>query len=262
MKIAVCLSGQPRTIAYTAENIKHYFSEYEVDYFCHAWNYNTYKRKKENAAENEQPVYWENDTLEDYDQIHSDISRLNPRHLVISDKRTLSKILPWSSLFYSCMMANHYKKMYEYQNNFRYDLVFRARFDTVFNPNCKFIIHPEFDKDNYLDIYGLFKSRESNEYNRINVSDYLFYGSSTAMDLISDVFKYVYRENFMKQDDCVILGPGTIISEVCNNFNIYFKILLNKYYIDNTIYRKEMIPLNPMTEYDRIRSFNQSFYKI
>lgn len=261
MKIAVCLSGQPRTIEYTAENIKLYFSEHEVDYFCHTWNYNTYKRKKEDSAVNEQPVYWENDTVEDSTQIRSNISKLNPKHLVISDKRELTQILPWSSLFYSCMMANHYKKMYEYQNNFRYDLVFRARFDTVFNPSSRFIVHPEFDKDNYLDIYGLFKSREASEFNRINVSDYLFYGSSTAMDLIADVFKYIYRKPSIKLDDCTALGPGTTISEICNKLNIYFKEL-NKYYIDNSIYRKEMIPLNPMTEYEKIRSFNQSFYKV
>ncbi len=43
MKIAVCLSGQPRTVRYAAKSIINYFSgDYEVDYFCHSIDNNTF----------------------------------------------------------------------------------------------------------------------------------------------------------------------------------------------------------------------------
>lgn len=258
MRIAVCLSGQPRTVEYTVENIKNYFSDYEVDYFCHAWNYNTYKRKKENTNPNEQPIYWEDDTLEDVNQIHNHLLKFNPKQIAIEGNNKLPIKWWYSSMFYSMMMANHYKKLYELQHNFRYDLVFRARYDSVFNPMYKFKPHPDFDKDNYLDVYGLFKERMFEEFNRLNLSDYMFYGSSTAMDFICDAYRHLYR-TFAREDNWDPLGPGTLMSDICDKYNFNFRAL-DKFWIDNSIYRKEMIPIDAMQNYEDIRKFNNSFY--
>ena len=163
MKIAICLSGQPRTIDYSAPNILQYFSgEHEYDFFCHAWNYNTYKRKKSNPAPGEHPVYWDEDTLVDTAWIEEKINSYKPKKFAVESVHALNPLLarltghrmrfPWDSLTYSIMCANNLKKQYEIENNFRYDFVVRSRYDMIFNPNTRFALNGYADKNNHLDI--------------------------------------------------------------------------------------------------------------
>lgn len=258
MKIAVCLSGQPRTIKYTTENIKLYFSEHDTDFFCHAWDYNTYKRKNLSQGSNNliDGIYWEEDSPADIQEVIYALNTLLPKKTVIEGLKSLPHTMEWSSMFYSLMMANHYKKIYEKENNFRYDLVFRARYDTIFNPAGKLQVPMGiYDKDNYLDVYGLFRNRMASEYSRMNLSDYCFYGSSTAMDILCDTYKYAYR-NIRRKDDWCPLGPGTMLSEICDTYNIDF---IGKVF-SCSIYRKEMIPKDSIEDYREISEFSNSFY--
>ena len=80
MKIAVCLSGQPRVIEYAIPSILNFFSgEYEFDFFCHSWNYNTYKRKRDNPGIGEFPIWWEDDEEVDIAQLEQSLLRFNPK---------------------------------------------------------------------------------------------------------------------------------------------------------------------------------------
>lgn len=247
MKIAVCLSGQPRTLKYTVDNIKKFFSNHDTDYFCHAWDYNTYKRKNtENGG-----IWWESDTSADLEEFYTAVNKLSPKKIVVESKNDLPIMAEWSSLFYSMMMSNHYKKVFERDNNFRYDFVFRATYQTLFSPDCQF--EPVGNKENYLDVYGIFRNRMYYEFNRMNISDHFFYGSSTAMDVFCDLYKYFYPQfNKIRGDDRGALGPGTMLSEhCCERYNIDFVVSM----IRNTNYRKEMIPKDGILDFEEIERF-------
>jgi hypothetical protein len=264
MRIAVCLSGQPRVIESIIPSLLHFFSgEHEYDFFCHAWDYNTYKRLKKTPVSGEWPVEWGQDEQVDVDELTHILSRLNPKKCVVDSKNVLSNHrFAWDSLFYSIMYANHLKKQYEIENNFRYDFVVRSRYDIVFHPSLKFILTAAANTDNYLDIYFTNTNRMDYEYNRINASDTVFYGSSMAMDIISDVHRDIYYKLLQKRlDDWECLGPGTSLSDYAEDRNLRL-ISLPAGEVYETVYREEMAPLDPITNWDKIKQYNDSFYKI
>jgi hypothetical protein len=263
MKIAICLSGQSRVIEYVIPSILAFFSGgYEFDFFCHTWNYNTYKRKLENPNIGQFPCWWEGDVEIDPVEVGNIISRLNPKKYVIHGKEVLGDHrFVWDSLTYSMMYANHLKKQYEIENNFRYDFVLKTRYDTIFDPNKKFVLNRHADRDNYLDLYCVHDGRMNYEYNRINTSDTIIYGSSMAMDIVSDLYRKIWiMKRNERADDNERLGPGSSISDLAEDRNLRFTPIQEE--LPDTVYRKEMIPLDPLQNFQMMRDFNNSLYEI
>mgnify|MGYP003349501964 CR=1 FL=1 len=260
MKIAVCLSGQPRVIETILPSLLNYFSgEDEYDFFCHSWNYNTYKRLKKNPIPGEWPVEWGDDEAVDEMHLQHVLNNLNPKKCVIEGKEVLGDRFGWDSLFYSMMYANHLKKQYEIEHNFRYDFVIKTRYDIVFYPGSPFKIHKSASPDNYLDAYFCHTSRMDYEYNRVNASDTIFYGSSTAMDILSDIYKDLYMQARIKRaDDWSCLGPGTNLSEYAENRNM--RLIPTE--IHETVYRDEIVPMDPITHWNEVQEYNNLFYKV
>lgn len=262
MKIAVCLSGLPRVIEYAAPSILNFFSgEHEFDFFCHTWDYNSYKRKKEDSGLGEFPIWWEEDVKVDVEQLKKSLSIFNPKKYVIQGVEVLGGRFIWDSLMYSLMYANNLKKQYEIENNFRYDFVVKTRYDTVFSPEHKFKLNSRADRNNYMDSFCIHNARMPYEYNRVNISDNLFYGTSLGMDMICDVYRHVYKKTKnIRLDDWEYLGPGSYIADYTEDRNM--RLIAAQLELKETIYRKEMIPLDPMTNFPELREFNQSMYKI
>ena len=262
MKIAVCLSGQPRVIDYAAPSILNFFSgEHEFDYFCHSWDYNSYKRRKENPDIGEFPVWWEDDEKVDRNQLISSLFLFNPKKHAIHGAEVLGKRFIWDSLMYSLMYANYLKKQYEIENNFRYDIVVRSRYDIIFPANNRFVVNKLASKDNYLDLFTIHAGRMTYEYNRVNASDQLFYGSSLGMDMLCDTYRHIYtRLKDMRLDDLDYLGPGTYISDFAEDRNLRLTPVYRE--LSSTVYRKEMIPSDPINNFEEHRIFNDSLYKI
>lgn len=135
MKIAICLSGQPRWIDVGLGNLLSVFSNYDCDYFVHTWWDNNLSRKKTYLSSNRAFV-WEENTLDKIVKI------LHPKILMHETPKTFEIFNdvdyetkdPNSthSMFYSIMMSNRLKKLFELSNNFEYDLVVRCRFDIEF----------------------------------------------------------------------------------------------------------------------------------
>jgi hypothetical protein len=263
MKIAVCLSGQPRVLEYALPSIQDFFSgNYEFDFFCHAWNYNTYKRLNTNAGVGEQPVYWTGDEPVDVKHLEQLLLKLNPKKYAIQGPEVLdNRRFGWDSLFFSLMYANYLKKSYEIENDFRYDFVVRTRYDITYFPKRRFQLTALANKDNYHDIYHLHCNRMSYEYNRINASDTVFYGSSLAMDFMSDVYRDINAKSKLRRlDDNECLGPGTSISDFGDDRNMRAVSIIGEIY--EAVYRPEVAPANPMTDFDNIRKFNDTFYQM
>ena len=256
MRIAVCISGQPRTIKYTIKSIKNFFSKnYQVDFFCHTWDYNQYKVKHIG-----QPMQYV-DRLANVEEFNDIISEISPKKVVVETKDVLSKIsFPWHSLLYSAMMANLYKKQYEIEHNFNYDFVIKSRYDLVFPADQFFTLDNQIFADEYhpLDLFTTHSDRMSIEYYRRNISDIMYYGSSWAMDVASDLFWYAYSKENTEVDNLCVLGPGTLMAEYIRNTGLAF---YNTKTIPEIIYRESAIPLDPDVDLSKILQHHSNIYK-
>lgn len=262
MKIAVCLSGQPRTIEFAAPNIMQYFSgEHEYDFFCHTWDYNTYKRKMENPPAGVQPVYWEGNTNVDINWLEDCIKVFKPKKYIVDSLGAYGSDFSWSSLTYSLMMANHLKKQYEIENNFRYDCVVRSRYDLIFDPTARFYVNVNLNNSQYLDIACIHSGRMPYEFNRVNISDEFYYGTSTGMDIISELFRKI-KKHIVRQDDYDLIGPGAFISDHAEERNL--RIVIDSNNTPSTVFRPEVTTLDPLTTlgYHQIKNYASTFYKL
>ena len=261
-RIAVCLSGQLRTIKYTIQSTVNFFKgEHEYDFFCHAWDHNDYKVRNPDSG----LLEFKFETIPNIDEYRQLIEQsLHPKKLVINDKSHLDKTndgFGWDSMMYSAMLANHFKKQYEIENNFRYDYVIKTRYDLVYNPSRHFVLDPRVNHFDYFKEFDLFVNhagRMGLEYTRINTSDVFFYGSSVAMDIASDLYWYTRYHSKTKLDDCSFLGPGTHMTKFSLTNGLRFKDGID---ISEIVYRKSAIPLDVITDYDKIVEHHADIYK-
>lgn len=264
MKIAICLSGQPRSIEFASRSILHHFSDgrdgHNYDYFCHAWDYNTWKLQGITYSDNE---------VVDREWLIGQLNKFNPKSYIINSKEDVGSArewryppnvlsVPYGSLLYSAMISNFLKREYEIENNFRYDCVFKVRYDSVFNP-AYFPILPNIMPERTL--YFSHNYRMPLEYNRFNASDCIYYGDSWGMDIASDLFRYVVEilPTLRQEDDIDHFGPGTLMTKYGGNLGIQ---MLRSADLPEVIYRKEVLGLDPLNQihFNEIYNMHSSFY--
>jgi hypothetical protein len=140
IKIAICLSGHSR-----------YFDKIELpkinaDYFISTYRQDGYKRKI--ASENPIAYHYFDHVDTNLINVNTLIEHYNPKLILVSDDdcieslknkfgdtKTCSNVIirNVASMFYKIKQANDLKKQYELANNFKYDFVFRYRFDSNLN---------------------------------------------------------------------------------------------------------------------------------
>jgi len=190
MKIALCLSGQPRYIdigyQYLYNNI---LSKYNIDVFSHIWyDEELIDSDIEFCIRYNRSHKWEKDSDKKI------LNLYNPKKYIFESPKSFS-VQPFTganfelikpenvlSMFYSIEQANKLKKEYEKENNFRYDLVIRSRTDIIlhnFNLNLNTV-----DK-NKIYCYGLDQFMFENT---IICNDQFAFGSSEYMDIYSSLF--------------------------------------------------------------------------
>lgn len=257
MKIAVCLSGQPRSIEFASKSILQYFSEektgYTVDFFCHAWDYNTWKLVSLKQTPSE-PV--------NHEWLKDKILTFSPKSYVINTAKDLptSVHLYYISMLYSAMISNFLKREYENLYNFKYDCVFKLRYDSVFFNNTYFKINHAI---NERSLFFPHCDRMPLEYNRINASDCLYYGDSWGMDIASDLYRYAINiaNDLHRPDDFDRTGPGTLMSQYLYNKNV--TITKTPIGLQEIFYRKEVLGQDPTTDigFKNIYDMHSLFYK-
>jgi hypothetical protein len=124
MRLALCLSGQPRSYKKAFEFIsRNLLEKYTVDVFFHTWV---------NVPENSyifdelQQLY--RPVIASYD--YSLPSNVNSHMLVPNGSHPANFC---TSMFYSINVANEYRVKHEVFGAFRYDFVIRSRFDFALN---------------------------------------------------------------------------------------------------------------------------------
>ena len=191
MKLAVCLSGQPRDVKNSLENIKELWScEQNVDFFFHSrWGVEGVPFRDDAPSD----VY--TDDLFDYI-----ITTLNPVHYKIENPIQFEKQYPdsahWGcyhprfnrnpsqniqSMFYSLNQCNNLKVEYEIKNNFKYDAVLKCRFDYIFNK--------KYDVKNFNLKY--LNTKNDCKHTEYAINDHIALSNSDNMNMYSDVIHHL-----------------------------------------------------------------------
>jgi hypothetical protein len=184
MKIALCLSGQPRSLQegfhYHSRNL---IEEFEVDVFVHSWNsdfngkvlrlYKPTKHKFEDYLFGK-----EHDIKYEYE---------GGRHDAWPPRNALHG-------FYSIYQANRLKCEYEKENGFVYDWVVRSRFDYALNVIINF---------KQLENHFLYVPERSDPNHYQLMCDQFAFSSSSIMDKYSETFLHIDE---FHESGCFMIG--------------------------------------------------------
>lgn len=222
MKIAFCYSGQPRTWANCApghfkliEQLNKKFNA-TTDIFCHAWDFNT----KPHAVLKSKI----NTSVDDYltvkgtplseDEKEQFLSVFEPETFIFEDEeKSKSRILQirnwgqelkekhggavieWaSSQLYGIMHSAHLKKKHEYENNIKYDMCFRMRYDLYFDDHQIDWFLSDRNTDinipKYNTLYSCHTSLSPTPPFR-RAGDIFWYSDSVTFDRICDVYRWL-----------------------------------------------------------------------
>lgn len=124
MKLALCLSGQPRSYKKAFEFInKNLLEKYDVDVFLHTWVGDPSKSfVYDDICQLYRPV------IASYDySLHPNVNS----HMAVANGSHPANFC--TSMFYSINVANEYRVKHEVFGAFRYDYVIRSRFDFALN---------------------------------------------------------------------------------------------------------------------------------
>lgn len=199
MKIALCLSGQPRFVEQSASSIiKNACQGYDVDTFAHLWfdeklqsqpykfegNWSS-QRICPDAAEKVLAIYKPKihciESSKSFLDKTIDISESVRRYWTWGDStqefrdRIINNTL---SYFYSLNQVNNLKKIFEYEKGFKYDWVVRCRTDTILQTK---IVYEKYNP-NVINFSGLSRQPDG------MINDWFDFGNSKIMDAFMSVF--------------------------------------------------------------------------
>ena len=221
MKIALCISGQPRNttrgIPNILENLK-----FDFDVFQHAWWDNNSASElftKSNAAKLNDVVseHVNNDWISAMYR-NFNIKKLyletqipfNVPSLLESRKTYYANAFNICSSLYSIYKCNELKKEYENQHNFKYDLVIRTRLDFGLSEPINI------EKYNTKTIYV----PSDFGTNRYGFNDQFAIGSSYNMDIYSEAFNNI--EYILESGYTDPMGHEQLIQKHLENNKIEF----------------------------------------
>jgi len=234
-KVAICLSGQLRTGILAHPVFKRFFSSLgDYDVFYHTWTLK--KDTSKQLKETFNPVNYLEETPIDVVEVGN-----------------------FGSMLYSIMKANELKKQYEIENNFRYDLVIKTRFDLIYREECRFPTQPIWPRTIYS--AGGNVGINNTDYEHHGISDLIFWGDSQSMDIACNTFRYykytaLYNDIFLKEGvkmdvSDYYLSPGTMIYQKTIERNIAHIRWVEG--IGEVPWREDVAHLDPTKEYDKIR---------
>ena len=223
MRIAMCISGQPRTwqkcIGTWEAFIKKLNAKFgaETDIFFHAWDFNT---EPHGVLASEGTV--STDQAPDYIRVKGTQITLAERDLLVaslrpvdyvfdteaSSKRRIDEVyqqglqhsdvhggacLDWAgSQFYGVMRAAHLKKRYELENNFRYDICFRFRFDLFLTEHQQdWFMQTDMEAPEYNTFYSVHTGKDNSQFPFHRMGDILWYADSVTFDRICEFYRWL-----------------------------------------------------------------------
>jgi hypothetical protein len=186
-RIAICFSGSPRTwkkCISSLHNILKCRDIDTVDVFCHIWDFNTIRNGATPNGNSPKVKVTPN-------ELNELIAALNPKKFLIESAREFTpmssdqelRVSSWMSQAYGIMRAARLKREYEIKNNFQYDVVVRARYDSLYHDNIS---------NSYVNIlddtmHG-FHFGWDNQKHIGRMGDICWFADSDTYDLIADYY--------------------------------------------------------------------------
>jgi len=229
MKIAICISGQPRhyEIGYVSFT-KAILNRYHPDVFIHTWFdkkrvWESYDRSDPaNRRELTENIIYPNIPRgikklykpkafihEPQKQFNLDDSKFNLAPHSITPFRLYSQK-------YSIKKANDLKMEYENKNNFKYDWVIRSRFDLDYD-----LINLDLNQYNKKYIYSNGVEYKVKIDTNHGMDDCFAVGSSENIDIYSNL--YVYLEKYLLKDKLNVASEGLTYHHLLeNNIKVHY----------------------------------------
>lgn len=253
MRIAVCISGQIRTGVIVSKNIKHFLGSLysNCDFFIHTWDTNT------TISYCGSNIYPDNEKVTQ-DTIDKIKNIYNPKKIQVDDlyEITKNKIKTNNNikiLWYSFYKSVEYKRRYEIENDFIYDLVLKLRFDIVFPEYRSLLIDFSLIKKSLHNTIYIENSPEIIEKDCLFVDDVYYLSNSHNINILSEYYYDIIKQRF---DD--VNGYKLYKKLKHNNINIFndYKSIGYKYELTYSIYRKEFIKFFSIYDFKKIRIAN------
>lgn len=258
---------------WSLKNIQNYFEDndnyhpvkgkIQVDYFLHCWDTNTWRLPHKPRD------FSPHDTKHNaYEEI---VNAYNPKASVLEEYRADKFTLAWDPLFYSFSKSIALKRQYELDNDFEYDLVIKARLDTVYNPVSKFPYVNEYV--NQRTVYAPYNIMQfPTEFNYWNFDDVIFYGHSNTMDIVADIYKsnktihtQEYLDEHKARSDYALsfnfYGPGCMLYEHIMKAGLRADYPRN-HPIQYKVSRMTMQHLDSLNDWDSIVKLGNNWYKM
>ena len=188
LKIAVCISGQSRTWKSAVPGTLHHFSSntHEYQFFGHTWNENSWKTLfsgyHDYLHERLDPAKLEREMRE---AIPLRALKIDPQASCVVN----GQYFTWAPMLKSAMLANNMKTQFEIKNDMMFDVVVRTRWDALYDPRVKF--------ENFIPLhfhpnalYCMSSADFVHEYRLPAVDDIMYFGSSTAMNIVDSIYHY------------------------------------------------------------------------
>jgi hypothetical protein len=229
MRVAICLSGQPRNSElchpFIMDNIVNCNKEHDFDFFIHTWEgsdgssswESSIDGNKSNIIDLYKPKLFEIEQQKEF----SDYIGGYPS--ILGEFNQIKRV---KSMFYSILKCNKLKSKFESDNNFKYDCVIRLRFD--------FQIETPLILDMDLNMLSVKNEKSHDEW---AINDHIAISNSKNMDTYSDLYNNIFE--ICKIEKCPF-NPEIILGRHIKINNIK----LNKIYIDCIIRRYKSFEQN------------------
>lgn len=273
-RVAVLLSGQSRTYKIALDSIKYFFETQKihrdggtvkVDYYFHTWDTNQYTSKGSDKALLHTIPYEPADI--DMELIRSKLHLIDYEIETLDNKKIHNA---WGSLLYSFYRSNYLKRKYELENNFKYDMVVKTRFDIAYYVTTTFFYVENLERQCIYTTTPL--SRMPREFNSLNFDDVWFYSDSHTMDLLSYTYNYVGEQigntpirksvgsTLHKTES--MLGPGCLLNRFANIINIQ-GVQTGNQHGSYVVIRKNALEANlhSIQNYAELEKLNQEYYR-
>lgn len=201
MKVAVCMSGQPRTWETCYESWRALLAQYDtIDFFCYMWDYNSPPQHGDMLG-NLSEIAITNEEQQRF------IEKINPKRISFQSKKSFpiqngvkKPLIPYEhmrSQFYGLWQASLLKRTYELENNIEYDVVLRIRPDTYF-PKQMNVIPTIKPSTIYFQQYQDLSKFYGTSPNQLAFSDQFFMADSQTFDKFA---QFYCEMDYLDEDD-------------------------------------------------------------
>ena len=243
MKIALCLSGQPRNYELGYQELKKWFlDKYDIDVYLHAWKYTSNIETGHNFTASKTYSFTEQD-YQNLLELYKPKSWIFQYPIPFDD--TDIRGVPLNYKLSNILSAAYsIRTCFNLLNNFdtKYDLVIRTRFDLQFTDYIS-------SECNFLKDISLLDSNQLNYFQysddpsvRISEIDDLFaIGGFEVMEIYCNTFSYILNYLYMNQEykewlDNLVPDPEPLVNESLLKFHL----------LQNNV---SLNPISSLTEY-------------